>query len=159
MRLGSVEVVERDDHSGAVFEELVHGFTSLFGPSALTNRGSIPRESARHDKRVRRSGIDPAIKRHAPPNSGHPGAVQVHPLLVHGAALAVGAVAAWAVVGEAWVRFDSIVPMWIATAGCLAVAAAVVSRWRAWGLALGLAASAVLCGFVFTVLSSGPSFD
>ena len=92
-------------------------------------------------------------------DNGHYRAVRVHPLFVHAAALPAGALAAWAVVGESWVRFDSILPMWIATASCLGVAVAVVGRWHAWGLALGLGASAAFCSYVFTVMSSGPSFD
>ena len=59
--------------------------------------------------------------------------------------------------GQAWVRFDTIVVMWLAVAACLGLAVlGLFFRWARGG-AIGLAASALVFGCVYTVVSLGPA--
>jgi hypothetical protein len=79
----------------------------------------------------------------------------------HAIATTVGLAMAWLIVGQAWVEFDSLLPMWVAAAGTVGVALASL-LWRPryfFGLATGLIVSAVVCTTIFSLLSSGPSID
>jgi len=72
-----------------------------------------------------------------------------------------GLALAYAVVAEAWVQFDTIVPMW-ATAAAVAGLGTGLLVWRPRkfaGLAVGLLASAFGSAVLFTLLSRGPSLD
>lgn len=82
-------------------------------------------------------------------------------IVIHTIAVTAGLALAWAIVGQAWIEFDSLVPMWVTAAVVIGVAVGLVA-WRqrkVLGLALGLIVSALVSVSVFTLLSSGPSID
>jgi hypothetical protein len=74
------------------------------------------------------------------------------------ASFVAGLALSWFVVGEAWVQFDSFVPMWT-VAALIAVAAAwpllIARSQRFAGFSIGLALSAVTACILFTQISSG----
>jgi len=80
---------------------------------------------------------------------------------LHALLFVVGMALAWALVGEAWVRFDTIGPMWLTSGSIVAIGVAILvwARSRGGGLGAGLAVSAATCGLVFTLLSSGPAIS
>lgn len=82
-------------------------------------------------------------------------------VLLHGVGFAVGLVLAWVVVGELWVRFDGIVPMWVGSTVMASAAVALIAwrRARFAGIGAGLILSALLASTIFTFLSSGPALD
>ena len=82
-------------------------------------------------------------------------------VLLHVVGFAVGLVLAWVVVGELWVRFDSIVPMWVGATVVASAAVALIAwrRARFAGIGAGLVLSALLACAIFTLLSSGPALD
>jgi hypothetical protein len=77
-------------------------------------------------------------------------------VLLHVIGFGVGLVLAWVVVGELWVRFDGIVPMWVGST-IVASAAVALLGWRGArfaGIGAGLILSALLASTIFTLLSS-----
>lgn len=77
------------------------------------------------------------------------------------AGLVIGLGAAWGLVAVAWVAFATIVPMWLTAAAIVAFGCGLIA-WRGAkfaGVAVGLMASALAFGALFTLLSSQPNFD
>lgn len=76
---------------------------------------------------------------------------------VHAAGFVVGGIIGWVVVSGVWVRFDSILPMWITSAGLLTLGIGLLiwARPRLGGLGVGLSLSAAVFGLLFTSLSRG----
>jgi hypothetical protein len=89
------------------------------------------------------------------------GSVRAQRLAIDLGAFLLGLVLAWVVVSQVWVSFpESIAPMWVTMATTIGVGGLAARRYRALlGLGIGLAVSAILCGAVFTVLSSGPAIS